>query len=130
MARSASFNDQVKTVDWRLEEQKSPNNEEFQIFLVHTDASWTSPILSYLKDGQLPPNPSEARKIKKRAAKFIMLNDELYKRGFSQPYLRCVEEEEARYILEEIHEGICSDHMGTKSLVRKIMRAGYFWPTM
>ena len=55
-----------------------------------------------------------------------MLNDELYKREFLQPYLRCVEEEEAKYILEEVYEGIYRDHMGAKSLVRKIMRAGYF----
>ena len=59
-----------------------------------------------------------------------MLNDELYKRDFSQPYLRCVEEEEFKCILEEVHEGIWGDHMGAKSLVRKIMRTGYFWPTM
>ena len=59
-----------------------------------------------------------------------MLNDELYKGGFSQPYLRCVEEEEAKYILEEVHEGIYSDHIEVKSLVRKIMRAGCFWPTL
>ena len=55
-----------------------------------------------------------------------MLNDELFKGGFSQPYLRCVEEEEAKYILEEVHGGIFGHHMGAKSLVRKIMRAGYF----
>jgi len=57
-----------------------------------------------------------------------MLNDELYKRGFSQPYLRCVEEEKAKYILEEAHEGICGDHMGARSLVGKIMKVGYFGP--
>ena len=73
----------------------------------------------------------EAKQIKKRAARFTVLNDELYKRGFSQPYLRCVkEEEEAKYVLEEVHGGICGDHMGAKSLIRKIMKAGYFWPTM
>ena len=60
----------------------------------------------------------------------MVLNDELYKRGFSQPYLRCVEEEEAKYVLEEVHKGVYGDHMGAKSLVRKIMRAGYFWPSM
>ena len=96
---------------------------------MHTRTSWTSPILSYLKDGQLPPNPDKAKKIKKRATRFTVLNDELYKRGFSQPYLRCVEEE-AKYVLEEVHGGICGDHMRAKSLVRKIMRAGYFWPTI
>ena len=27
-------------------------------------------------------------------------------------------------------QGVYGDHMGSKSLVRKIMRADYFWPTM
>ena len=44
--------------------------------------------------------------------------------------MRCVEEEEAKYVLEEVHGGICGDDMGAKSLARKIMRVGYFWPTM
>ena len=130
MAKSASIDNQANVTDWKLEEQNSPSIEEFQTFQVHTHAGWTSPILSYLKDGRLPPNPEEAKKIQKRAARFTVLNDELYKRGFSQLYLRCVEEKEAKYVLEEVHRGICSDHMGAKSLVRKIMRAGYFWPTM
>ena len=97
---------------------------------MYTHTGWSSPILSYLKDRRLPSNLDEAKKIKKRAARFTILNDELYKRGFSQPYLRCVEEEEAKYVLEEVHEGICGDHMGAKSLLRKIMKACYFWPTM
>jgi len=45
-------------------------------------------------------------------------------------YLKCIEEEEAKYVLEEVHGGVCGDHMGAKSLVKKIMRTGYFWPTM
>ena len=97
---------------------------------MHTHSGWTSPILLFLRDGRLPPNLEEAKKIQKRAARFTILNDELYKRGYSQPYLRCIEEEKARYVLEEVHGGVCGDHMGAKSLVRKIIRAGYFWPTM
>ena len=87
-------------------------------------------ILSYWKDGWLPPNLKKAKKNQKWSARFTLLNDELYKRGFSQPYLRCVEEEEAKYVLEEVHGGVCGDHMGVKSLVQKIMRARYFWPIM
>nr|XP_023899144.1 uncharacterized protein LOC112011001 [Quercus suber] len=33
------------------------------------------------------------------------------------PYLKCVNEGEARYILEEIHEGVYGDHAGPRSLV-------------
>ena len=74
VAQSASVDDQAKVNDWRLEEQNSPSIEEFQTFLVHTRSRWKSPILSYLKDGRLPPNPEEAKKIQKRAARFIGLN--------------------------------------------------------
>ena len=83
VAWSASGDDQLRVNNWRLEEQNFPSIKEFQTFPVHTRSGWTSPILSYLKDGRLPPNLEEAKKIKKRAAKFMMLNDELYKRGFA-----------------------------------------------
>ena len=89
-----------------------------------------TPIVSFLQDGHLPQDADKARKIRKRAARFIILNDVLYKRGFSMPYLRCVDDDEAKYILEEIHEGICGGYAGPRSLVSKVIRIGYFWPTM
>ena len=58
------------------------------------------------------------------------MNDTLYKRGFSMPYLKCMDKEEAKYILEEIHEGVYGDYAGPRSLVSKVIRTGYFWPTM
>ena len=61
-------------------------------------------IVSFLQDRCLPLDNEEAKKIKKRAAGFTILNDTLYKRGFSMPYLKCVDEDEAKYILEEIHK--------------------------
>ena len=46
------------------------------------------------------------------------------------PYLKCVDADEAKYILEEIHGGIYGNHAGPRSLVSKAIRTGYFWPTM
>ena len=89
-----------------------------------------TPIISFLLDRHLPQDADEARKIKKKATRFTILNDALYKKGFSMPYLKCVDEDEAKYILEEIHEGICGDHAGPKSLVSKVIQIGYSWPTM
>ena len=89
-----------------------------------------TPILSFLQDGQLPPNIKEAKKVRKRTTRFTILNDALYKRGFSMIYLKCVNKSEAKYILEEVHARICGDHAGPRSLVSKIIRTGYFWPTM
>ena len=38
-----------------------------------------TPIVSFLQDGHLPLDADEARKIRKRAARFTILNDVLYK---------------------------------------------------
>uniref|UniRef100_A0A2N9GYK5 Reverse transcriptase domain-containing protein n=1 Tax=Fagus sylvatica TaxID=28930 RepID=A0A2N9GYK5_FAGSY len=37
---------------------------------------------------------------------------------------------EADYVMREVHEGICGNHSGARSLVHKLVRAGYYWPTM
>ena len=58
------------------------------------------------------------------------MNDTLYKKGFSISYLKYVNEKKAKYILKEIHEGVYGDHAGPKSLVSKVIKIGYFWPTM
>ena len=83
-------------------------------------------IISFLLDGHLPQDIEEARKVRKRAARFMILNDTLYKRGFSMPFLKCVDEEEVKYVLEEIHEGVCGDHASPRSLVSKVIKIGYF----
>ena len=85
-----------------------------------------TPIISFLQDGHLPQDVEEAKKVRKRAARFTILNDTLYKRGFSMPYLKCVNEEESEYILKEIHEGVCGDYAGPRSLVSKVVRTSYF----
>uniref|UniRef100_A0A2N9ERP1 Integrase catalytic domain-containing protein n=1 Tax=Fagus sylvatica TaxID=28930 RepID=A0A2N9ERP1_FAGSY len=54
----------------------------------------------------------------------------LYKRSFSLPYLRCLAPDEVKYVMREIHEGICGNHSGARALQKKIVRAGYYWPSM
>ena len=68
---------------WRLEEQNSPSIQELQTLSVHTNPGWMSPIMSFLREGRLLLDLEEAKKIQKRAARFTMLDDELYKRGYS-----------------------------------------------
>ncbi|XP_030922900.1 uncharacterized protein LOC115949756 [Quercus lobata] len=130
VSKLASSEEGKISMDLAIEVQKHPSIEEVPTFTTQSANSWMTPIISFLQDGHLPQNTKEAKKIKKRAARFTILNDTLYKGGFSMPYLKCVDEEKTRYILKEIHEGICSDHAGPRSLVNKAIRTGYFWPTM
>ena len=60
----------------------------------------------------------------------MLIRDVLYKRGFSRSYLRCLSHDEVGYVMREVHEGICENHLGARLLVHKLIRAGYYWPTM
>ena len=33
-------------------------------------------------------------------------------------------------MLKEVHEGICGNHIGARTLAAKTLRQGYYWPTM
>ena len=83
--------------------------------------SWMTPMIQYLKDGILPKNKNKARLLKLKAPRYIIYDEKLYKRGFSTPLLKCVDLEEGNYILQEIHEGICGNHAGGKSLAHKAL---------
>ena len=44
--------------------------------------------------------------------------------------LRCVDADEAKKIVHEIHEGVYGTHASGHVMARQIMRAGYYWMTL
>ena len=110
--------------------QLSPLIDSSEVQEIGSESNWTTTIASYLKDGILPNEKEAPRKLKVQAARFVLIKDVLYKRGFSRPYLRCLGNEEADYVMRKVHEGICGNHSGLRLLVHKLVRARYYWPTM
>ena len=110
--------------------QYVPSIDLQEVQQVEGTENWITPIISYLKEGKLPEGKDEARKLRVRAARYLLINEVLYKRGFSQPYLRCLAPDEANYVLREVHEEVCGNHSGARSLIHKVVRAGYYWPTV
>ncbi|XP_030929394.1 uncharacterized protein LOC115955416 [Quercus lobata] len=125
--KEASANESMDESD---EVQYMPSIDVSEVQQVDSRGNWMTPIISYLKDGRLPEEKDEARKLRVRSARYVLMNEVLYKRGFSQTYLRCLAPDEANYVLREVHEGACGNHSGARSLVDKVVRAGYYWPNM
>jgi hypothetical protein len=61
---------------------------------------------------------------------FYLDREILYKRSFNRTLLRCLNEADARNVLQEVHEGICSTHTSGHIMARKIQTVGYFWMTL
>ena len=127
LAKEASATEPMDEFD---EVQYVPSIDLPEVQQIEDRENWMTPIVSYLKDGKLPEGKDEARKLKVRAARYVLMDEVLYKRGFSQPYLRCLAPDEANYVLREVHEGACGNHSGARSLIHKVIRAGYYWPTV
>ena len=97
---------------------------------VEFEPSWMDPIWDYIIDGSLPDDPKEAAKIRTRSARFTNHKGSLYKRGFFTPILKCIVGKDTEYVLREVHEGICGNHIGARALAGKVLRQGYYWPTI
>ncbi|GJT59399.1 reverse transcriptase domain-containing protein [Tanacetum coccineum] len=97
-----------------VEELKEKSISEVEILVVVEEEgnTWMTPIFEYLTDETLPADVKEARAVRRK------------------PWLRCVGPLQANYVLREIHEGSYSMHAGTRSVMAKASRIGYYWPTM
>ncbi|KAL0449302.1 UNVERIFIED_CONTAM: Retrovirus-related Pol polyprotein from transposon gypsy [Sesamum latifolium] len=114
-----------------LTQEHSEIEEMTKEVLVSTNKPcWKDAIEAYLTTGSLPLDKKEARAIRVRAARFTMIAGDLYKIEFSQPYVKCLDPERAEYMLREVHEESCGNHSGWRSLAGKVLRQGYFWPSM
>jgi len=86
--------------------------------------NWTTLYIQYLKTGK-PPQDADKTWLAK-AARYTMIGDDLYKREYGQPLLKCVTTEQAQYIIKELHEGICGYHSSARTMATRVLRAGYF----
>ena len=90
---------------------------------------WRVPYIDFLTTKKLPEDQVQARQMVRRASAYTIINNELYKRSTSGIFLRCVEPEEGRRILNDIHSGDCGHHVGARSLVAKVLQHDFFWLT-
>ncbi|KAL5581545.1 hypothetical protein UlMin_013987 [Ulmus minor] len=101
-----------------------------EVTTIDTSNSWMTPIVRYLTSDELPEDRNEARRLRAKAARFIIHDGKLLKRSFSGPYLRCVTPVEASHILSKLHDGEYGNHSGGRSLANQAFTAGYYWPTI
>ncbi|GJR12001.1 reverse transcriptase domain-containing protein [Tanacetum coccineum] len=106
--------------------------EEKEILLVETKEgeSWMTPIHKYLVSGLLPKDPKESRKIRVKAPQYKLIRGNLYRRSFYTSWLRCVASPQTDDIVKEVHEGSCGFNAEPRSMVVRITKQGYYWPSM
>ncbi|GJT08455.1 reverse transcriptase domain-containing protein [Tanacetum coccineum] len=101
---STSFAHLSKQVLVEELKEKSINEVEILAVIEEEGDTWMNPLFKYLPEGTLPVEVQKAKAIRRPL--------------------------QANYVLREIHEGSCSMHAGTRSVVARALRTGYYWPIM
>nr|GEX92787.1 reverse transcriptase domain-containing protein [Tanacetum cinerariifolium] len=86
--------------------------------------TWMTPVYEYLTEGILSEEKKKARTVRRKAGRYAMINEVLYKKSFLSLWLWCIGPLQANYVLREIHKGSCSMHAGPRSVMEKALRSG------
>jgi hypothetical protein len=63
-----------------------------------------------------------------RTRPYVLIEGELYKHGVCSPLLKCLSRAEGVELMKEIHAGLCGSHIGSRPLLGKVFRQGFYWP--
>jgi len=111
------------------------NEEEMvtpQIGQAFTDSPRYANIIYILLNLQAPPGLSrtKCKLLKMKSLKFCIIDNSLFWKNHEGILLNCLLKEEYDKILQEFHAGDSGGHLYWKTTGDKILRAGFYWPTL
>jgi hypothetical protein len=70
------------------------------------------------------------RDLKLKAIRYFLIDRVLYWKDPLGVLLKCLDPQEAQKIIFYFHDNLCGGHHFWKITAFKILRAGYYWPTL
>jgi ribonuclease HI len=115
-----------------IETIKAPSVELMEravliISLVHSE-DWRTEIISFLQGNCLSDDEAYNKRMEARTRPYVVIEGELYKHGVCSPLLKCLSRAEGIELMKEIHTGLCGSHIGSRPLLGKVFRQGFYWP--
>ena len=94
--------------------------------------SWYRDLVHYLQTGSLPEhwNSKKRRALRLKSASYQIIEGILFKKNYNGVLLRCLEKEDAKKVMTYLHDGPAGGHFLGDTIAHKILRAGYYWPTL
>jgi hypothetical protein len=90
---------------------------------------WREPIIRYIKNKEEPDDKAAAERIARQSAHYTLIGGTLYRRGATRVLMKCIHSAIGKQLLDEIHAGQCGVHAASRTLVGKVFRSGFYWPT-
>jgi hypothetical protein len=72
----------------------------------------------------------KTRALKLKVVRYCLIDQALYWKDPLGVFLRCLDPQEAQKVMFGFHSGLCGGHHFWKTTTHKILRDGYYWPTL
>jgi hypothetical protein len=96
------------------------------------ECTWYKDIIYFLQKLH-PPDGLEKNKVrdlKLKAIIYCLIDHILYWKYPLGVLLRCLDPKEAQNTMNDFHDNLCGGHHFWRTTTYKILRAGYFWPSL
>jgi hypothetical protein len=90
---------------------------------------WRKPIIRYIKNEEELDDKNAAERIARQSAHYTLVGETLYRRGASGVFMKCILSTTGKQLLNEVHARQCGVHVASRTLVGKVFRSGFYWPT-
>jgi ribonuclease HI len=94
---------------------------------VHSE-DWRTEIISFRQGNCLSDDEAYNKRMEARTRPYVIIEGELYKHGVCSPLLKCLSRTKGIELMKEIHAGLCGSHIGSRPLLGKVFRRGFYWP--
>ena len=65
-----------------------------------------------------------------KSARYQLVSSILFRKKNDNNLLRCLKKDEAQKVLSSLHEGPARGNFGAEVTTYKILKEGYYWPTL
>ena len=100
--------------------------------LQRLDQNWYYDIILFLQNLTCPEHLKghKRRALRLKVVRYCITQEGLAWRNPDGVILRCVNEQESKQLLIEFHSGFFGGHYATDTTTHKILRAGYYCPSL
>jgi hypothetical protein len=88
----------------------------------HRQYDWKTPLLAYLRD----PSAKVDKGVRRSAFKYVLYNDKLYRKTTEDLLLKCLDSDQVRVAMGEVHEGIYGTYPSAPKMKWLLRRASFY----
>jgi hypothetical protein len=112
--------------------RSGPSNDIRDITLINSAdntadvINWRASLINYLHN----PSIRTDRNVRRTSFKYILIDNEVYRRTLSDVLLKCMGPDDAMLAMDEVHEGICGTYQSAPKMKSLLRRSSFYWPNM